>query len=277
LKLFEFEAKGFMKKAGIQVPQGIVCETVEEVRNAFIKLGGDVVLKSQVHVGGRGKAGGIKFPEAEEEASEMAGQLFNMKIKDESVERILVEKALDIKEEYYLGIITDPDASCPLLMFSADGGMDIEELAATKPDAIRKITIDPRYGLFGFRVQYELKKAGVEKGWRTKVVDLAKKLFQIYWAMDGELIEINPLVITDRGDLVAADAKGGPVLSLAHPEKGQQRGQRVRQRSLRTTMRGHHQPAAGGQGPGNRFAAAGHFTTALRERRSAMSFLPLSL
>ena len=207
MKLFEFEAKGFIKKAGIQVPQGIVCETIEEVRNAFIKLGGDVVLKSQVLAGGRGKASGIKFPQSEEETAEMAGRLFAAKIKKEPVERILVEKFLDIKEEYYLGIITDPDESCPLLMFSADGGMDIEELAATKPDAIRKIPIDPRYGLLGFRMQYELKTAGVEKVRHNKIIALARKLFQIYWAMDGELIEINPLVITGEGELVAADAK----------------------------------------------------------------------
>jgi succinyl-CoA synthetase beta subunit len=109
--------------------------------------------------------------------------------------------------EYYLGIITDPDEGCPLLMFSAEGGMDIEELAATEPEAIRKISIDPRYGLFGYQMQFELKEAGVDKGLHSAITGLARKLYQTYWNMDGELIEINPLVLTHEGVPMAADAK----------------------------------------------------------------------
>jgi len=207
MKLFEFEAKGFFRKAGIPVPEGVVAQTAEEARKAYSDLGGNVVLKSQVLVGGRGKAGGIKFPKSEKEAYEMAGQLFHMQIKGVPVEKILVEKALDIKREYYLGIITDPDEGCPLLMFSAEGGMEIEDLASQKPEAIKKVLIDPRYGLFGYQLQFELQEAGLPKELHNGIINVARRLYQTYWDMDGELIEINPLVVTNEGKVVAADAK----------------------------------------------------------------------
>ena len=207
MKLFEFEAKEFFKKGGVPVPEGIVAETPQAVKKAYNDLGGNVILKSQVLVGGRGKAGGIKFPKSEKEAYEMADELFKMKIKDEAVEKILVERALDIKQEYYLGIITDPDESCPLLMFSAEGGMEIEELSAQKPDAIRKVLIDPRYGLLGYQIQNELKEAGIPKEFHNGITSIARRLYQTYWDKDGELIEINPLVVTADGNILAADAK----------------------------------------------------------------------
>ncbi|MEA3441941.1 MAG: ADP-forming succinate--CoA ligase subunit beta [Chloroflexota bacterium] len=207
MKLLEFEAKGFFRKAGIPVPEGVVAQTAEEARKAYSDLGGNVVLKSQVLVGGRGKAGGIKFPKSEKEAYEMAGQLFRMQIKGVPVEKILVEKALDIKREYYLGIITDPDEGCPLLMFSAEGGMEIEDLASQKPAAIKRVLIDPRYGLFGYQLQFELQEAGLPKELHNGIINVARRLYQTYWDMDGELIEINPLVVTNEGKVVAADAK----------------------------------------------------------------------
>jgi len=207
MKLFEFEAKEFFKKGGVPIPEGIVAETPQAVRKAYSELGGNVALKSQVLAGGRGKAGGIKFPKSEKEAYEMAGKLFRMKIKGEPVEKILVERALDIKQEYYLGIITDPDLGCPLLMFSAEGGVEIEELSAQKPDAIRKVLIDPRYGLFGYQIKSELKEAGVPKELHNGITSIAKRLYQTYWDKDGELIEINPLVVTADGNILAADAK----------------------------------------------------------------------
>jgi succinyl-CoA synthetase beta subunit len=207
MKLFEFEAKEFFKKGGVPVPEGTVVETPQAVRMAYEELGGNVVLKSQVLVGGRGRAGGIKFPKSEKEAYEMAEELFNMKIKDEPVEKVLVERALDIKQEYYLGIITDPDEGCPILMFSAQGGMEIEDLAAQKPEAIRKVFIDPRYGLLGYQLQYELQEAGIPKELHNGIIGIARRLYQTYWDKDGELIEINPLVVTADGNIIAADAK----------------------------------------------------------------------
>jgi succinyl-CoA synthetase beta subunit len=207
MKLFEFEAKEFLKKGGVPVPEGTVVETPQAARAAYQELGRNVVLKSQVLVGGRGRAGGIKFPRSEEEAYKMSEELFNMKIKGEPVERVLVERALDIKQEYYLGIITDPDASCPLLMFSAEGGVEIEDLAAQKPEAIRKVLIDPRYGLLSYQLQNELKEAQIPKELHNSIIGIARRLYEIYWDKDGELIEINPLVVTTAGSIVAADAK----------------------------------------------------------------------
>lgn len=207
MKLFEFEAKGFFKKGGIPVPDGVVTSTPQEASKSYTELGGNVVLKSQVLAGGRGKAGGIKFPKSESEAYKMADNLLSMRIKGEPVEKILVERALDKKQEYYLGVITDPDEGCPLLMFSAEGGMDIEELAAKKPGALRKFFIDPRYGLMGYQLQYELKEAGLPLELHNGIINIARKLYKLYWDKDGELIEINPLVLTADGNIIAADAK----------------------------------------------------------------------
>jgi len=207
MKLFEFEAKEFFQKRGIPVPEGIVAETVDEVRKAYKELGGNVVLKSQVLVGGRGRAGGIKFPKLEKEAREIAEELFNMKINDEPVERILVERALDIKQEFYLGIVTDTNKGCPLLMFSAEGGVEIEELATLRPESIKKISISPTYGLPGYQLRYELKEAGVPREFHNSIINIAQRLYQMYWDMDGELIEINPLVVTADGHILAVDAK----------------------------------------------------------------------
>jgi len=238
MKLFEFEAKEFFRKRGIPVPEGIVAQTPEEARQAYNKLGGNVALKSQVLVGGRGKAGGIKFPKSETEAYEMAGKLLNMKIKDEPVERILVERALDIKQEYYLGIITDPDEGCPLLMFSTEGGMEIEELAAQKPDAIRKVLIDPRYGLLGYKLLFELKQAGIPQEFHNSIISIARGLYQTYWDMDGELIEINPLVVTGEGKILAADAKFNIDNSglFRHPEIPKRSAKTIEERAAEMTL-----------------------------------------
>jgi len=238
MKLFEFEAKEFFRKRGIPVPEGIVAQTPEEARQAYNKLGGNVALKSQVLVGGRGKAGGIKFPKSETEAYEMAGKLLNMKIKDEPVERILVERALDIKQEYYLGIITDPDEGCPLLMFSTEGGMEIEELAAQKHDAIRKVLIDPRYGLLGYKLLFELKQAGIPQEFHNSIISIARELYQTYWDMDGELIEINPLVVTGEGKILAADAKFNIDNSglFRHPEIPKRSAKTIEERAAEMTL-----------------------------------------
>lgn len=207
MKLYEYQAKELFSQKKIPVPQGIVCETPEEARLAFEKMGDDVVLKSQVLVGGRGKAGGIKFPKVADEAYKMASELFSKPLKGVQVEKVLVEKKLDIEKEYYIGIITDTDHACPLLMLSAEGGVEIEELARTKPDSIKKILIDSFQGLPAFKVRYHLKEAGVPTTLIDPLIKIATELYYLYWEMDGELIEINPLVITREGKLFAADAK----------------------------------------------------------------------
>lgn len=207
LKLYEYQAKQFFSQRKIPIPEGTVCETPEEARLACEKLAGEVVLKSQVLVGGRGKAGGIKFPKDPQEAFQMAVELLSKPLKGVRVERILVERRLDIEKEYYLGIITDTDHACPLLMFSAEGGMDIEDLARTRPGSIQRVLIDPFRGLPTYRVRYPLKEAGVPAPLIDPLIRIATELYRLYVDLDGELIEINPLVITREGKPVAADAK----------------------------------------------------------------------
>lgn len=207
MKLYEYQAKQFFGQRKIPIPEGEICDTPEKVRLAFEKFGGDVVLKSQALVGGRGKAGGIKFPTSADEAYEMGSGLLSKPLKGVQVEKVLVERRLDIEKEYYFGIITDTDHARPLLMFSAEGGMDIEELARTKPDSIKKVLIDPLVGLPTFKVRYPLKESGVSSSLIDPLIRITVELYRLYWEMDGELIEINPLVITREGKPVAADAK----------------------------------------------------------------------
>ena len=207
MKLYEYQAKQFLGQRKIPIPEGTVCETAEEARLAFEKMGGNGVLKSQVLVGGRGKAGGIKFPKSADEAYRMTAELLSKPLKGVRVEKVLLERRLDIEKEYYLGIITDTDHACPLLMFSAEGGVDIEELARTRPDSIKKVWVDPLQGLPLFKVRYPLKDAGVPVPLIDPLIRIATELYRLYWEMDGELIEINPLVITRDGKPVAADAK----------------------------------------------------------------------
>ena len=207
MKLYEYQAKQFFGQRKIPIPEGSVCATPEEARTAFEKMGGDVVLKAQVLVGGRGKAGGIKFPKNSEQAYQMASELLSTPLKGVPVKRVLVEKRLDIDKEFYLGIITDTDQAKPLLMFSAEGGVEIEELARTRPNAIKRVLIDPFIGLPGYRVRNALKEAGVPMSVMDALVRIAGELYRLYWDMDGELIEINPLVVTRDGKPMAADAK----------------------------------------------------------------------
>ena len=207
MKLFEFEAKKILVKKLIPVPEGILCADKDEIKRAYEDMGGNVVLKSQVLVGGRGKAGGILFPKNSQEAAEMGQKLLAVEIKGEPVQKILVEKALDIDEEYYLGIITDTDKGCPLLMFSAEGGMEIEDLAKERPESIKRTNINPLLGLSGHKVRYLLRDADVPLNYHNQIIKIAIALYKTYWEMDGELIEINPLVVTKQGEIVAADTK----------------------------------------------------------------------
>ncbi len=207
MRLYEYQAKQFFNQRKIPVPEGSVCETAADVRKAYETMGGNLVLKSQVLVGGRGKAGGITFPKSADEAQKMASEILSVPLKGVQAEKVLVERKLDIDKEYYLGIITDADHACPLLMFSAEGGMDIEELARTRPDSIKKVLVDPFVGLPSYKVRHSLKEAGVPVPLIDPLIKITLELYRLYWEMDGELIEINPLVITRDGKPIAADGK----------------------------------------------------------------------
>jgi succinyl-CoA synthetase beta subunit len=207
MKIHEYQAKEIFAKYGVPIPQGRVASTSDEVKNVALEIGRPVVVKAQVHVGGRGKAGGIKLAQTPGEAREAAEKILGMDIKGLTVAQVLVEEAADIKEEYYIGITTDRAARRNIVMVSAAGGIDIEEVAASTPEKIAKLHLDPAIGLQDFQIRqlaYDSKlPAAAVKG----IGPFLRALYKVYSDYDCSLAEINPLVLTGEGKLIAADAK----------------------------------------------------------------------
>ncbi|ADC65395.1 succinyl-CoA synthetase, beta subunit [Ferroglobus placidus DSM 10642] len=206
MRLHEYQAKQIFAKYGIKIPKGKLATTVEEVRKIAEELGGKVVLKSQILVGGRGKAGGIKLANSVEEAVEIAKDLFGKVIKGHRVEKIYVEEQLNIQREMYVGLTLDRAEKGIALIVSSVGGMDIEEIAAKHPEKIARITINPLYGLWDFQIREVLYKSGMPKELHKEITGIIKALYKILIDHEAELTEINPLVLTDKG-LFAADAR----------------------------------------------------------------------
>lgn len=207
MKLHEYQSKQIFAQRGIPIPKGKVATTAQEARDAAIELGGRVVIKSQVLVGGRGKAGGIKLAKSPQEAEDLAQQILTMNIKGLPVRKVLVDEAADIKQEIYLGITNDRAARRPVMMASSAGGVDIEEVARTHPEKIIRERIDPTLGLR----DYEARNIalGIElprEHWKA-FGQMASALFQVYLDSDATLAEINPLVITGDNRLMALDGK----------------------------------------------------------------------
>jgi len=207
VKLLEYEAKEILARRQIPVPEGVAARTEDEIAAACARLGGKAVLKAQVPAGGRGKAGGVLFPRDVEEAREMGRKLLGMAIQGEPVEAVLVEKALDIDREYYLAVTTDRKQGCPLLMFSSKGGMEIEDLVGKHPGAVKKRRIRPFVGLQAYQLRSMLKDAEGPPDVHDAIFEIATALYDAYWDLDGELIELNPLAVTATGELFAVDAK----------------------------------------------------------------------
>lgn len=209
MRTFEYQAKEILARYEIPTPRGIVCETAEDAVAAFDALGSAVVVKAQVLAGGRGKAGGIKFAVSKEEARAAAQQLLGTAIAGLPVARVLVEERLQIAAEFYLGVITDTDGyhGCPLLMIGSRGGMEIEDIAREDANAIRRAHIDPRYGIFPHHILSNLAEMSIPRKYHSQIEKVARQLYQAYWDMDGELAEINPLVVTAEDKVVAADAR----------------------------------------------------------------------
>jgi succinyl-CoA synthetase beta subunit len=207
LKLQEYQAKDILREYGVPVPAGKVCRTPEEVRTAAKEMGGVVVIKAQVLVGGRGKAGGVKVGKTPDEAAELASKILGMDIKGLTVEEVLVEPGLDIETEIYVGIVTDRGARKNAIIVSAAGGVDIEQVAEETPEKITKVWINPLLGLRDF----QCRQAGFDAGLRPEALKalpkVLKGLYDAYIAQDANLVEINPLVVTGDGRVVAADAK----------------------------------------------------------------------
>jgi succinyl-CoA synthetase beta subunit len=207
LKLFEYEAKQIAQQYGVLVPKGIVASTAQEAKEDFLKLNQPCMIKAQVLVAGRGKAGGIKPASSSEEAVQIAESLLSMTIKGEKPEKVLVEQRLASKHELYISIVVDRSSKCYTLLCSSEGGVDIEQVAATNPEKITRHKIDPLIGLQEFETRFVAKKLGYSGKQMNQLSSIIMKLNQIMLNYDAELIESNPLIETQNGDLIAADLR----------------------------------------------------------------------
>jgi succinyl-CoA synthetase beta subunit len=207
VNIHEYQAKEILRKAGVPIPPGRVGRTPDEAANIAREYGGTVVVKAQVHAGGRGKAGGVKLAKSADEAKALASKILGMQIKGLTVHQVLVTPAADIASEAYVGIIVDRAAKKPVFMVSPAGGIDIEEVAATTPEKILKLPVDTRYGLLpfqatqlGFFLYDDLRKV-------RAAGKIMQQLYTAFMQSGCSLAEINPLVTTSSGEIVALDAK----------------------------------------------------------------------
>ncbi|PUA34345.1 MAG: succinate--CoA ligase subunit beta [Candidatus Terraquivivens tikiterensis] len=207
MKLYEYEAKQLLSSYGIPVPEFGLAKTPEEAREIASRLGGKVVLKAQVLVAGRGKAGGIKFAESPQEAYEVAKGLLGMEIKGEKVNSLLVSKAVDIQRELYLSIVVDRSVGAASILASPEGGIDIEELAAKYPEKIVKVYVDPLVGLKAHHVRRVVGSMALSEEQKKALHDITLNLYRMFVELDCELAEINPLAVDRDGNLVPVDAK----------------------------------------------------------------------
>ncbi|MCD5408298.1 ADP-forming succinate--CoA ligase subunit beta [Candidatus Bipolaricaulota bacterium] len=204
MRLLEWQGREIFERAGIPVPPGALVKSPQEARRVAERLGGPVVLKAQVPVGGRGKAGGIKLAATPIQAEELAGTLLGARLKGVPVEALLAVRAAEIRSEHYLGITIDRDSRQPVFIYSPSGGVDIEEVARTRPEAVAKVPIPPLEGLYPFRLRrlFALAPAHLRK----ELFRLAGKLYGVFLEYECNLVEINPLAETEEG-LLALDAK----------------------------------------------------------------------
>ncbi len=207
MDLFEYQARDLFEKHGVPVLQGIVAETPEEAQAAAEKIGGVTVVKAQVKVGGRGKAGGVKVAKTPEEAREYASQILGMDIKGHTVKRVMIAQGADIAEEYYFSVLLDRANRTYLAMCSVEGGMEIEQLAAERPEALARVEVDPAAGLTQEKAREIVATAGFPEELREKVAAVIVKLGEVYAAEDATLVEVNPLVKTGDGQILALDGK----------------------------------------------------------------------
>jgi len=207
VNLHEYQARELLRRHGIPVPADAVADTPDQVRAVAQRLGGKVVVKAQVHAGGRGKAGGVKLANTPDEAAAHASRILGMQIKGLTVHKVLVAPAVEIASESYVGIVVDRGSQRPLLMVSAAGGVDIEEVAAATPEQIHRVAVDPRYGLLphqglglGLRLYRNVAQARL-------AAEIMTKLYAACYAVGASLAEINPLATTPDGQVLALDAK----------------------------------------------------------------------
>ena len=207
MDLFEYQARELFAKHGVPVLKGIVATTPEEAKAAAEEIGGLTVIKAQVKTGGRGKAGGVKLAKSPEEAYEHAKAILGMDIKGHTVHRVLVADGADIAEEYYFSLLLDRANRSYLAMCSVEGGMEIEQLATERPEALAKVEVDPLVGLDQAKAEEIVKVAGFSAELQEKVVPVLVKLGEVFSKEDATLVEVNPLVLTPEGTILALDGK----------------------------------------------------------------------
>ena len=206
--LFEYQARDIFEKHGVPVLGGVVATTVEEARLGAQQLGGGtVVVKAQVKTGGRGKAGGVKLAHSPEEAAEKAGEILGMDIKGHTVHRVMIAAGAKIAQEFYFSVLLDRSNRSYLAMASVEGGMEIEVLAVERPEALAKIEVDPNVGIDLAKATEIADAAGFAPEIKDQIVDAFIKLWDVYQAEDATLVEVNPLVLTEDGKIVALDGK----------------------------------------------------------------------
>jgi len=207
LNIHEYQAKEIFRKAGIPVPWGEVAKTPEEAEKLAADHGSAVVVKAQVHSGGRGKAGGVKLASNPEEARAAAEKILGMSIKELTVRKVLVTQAMDIASEIYVGVLLDRKSGGPLFMVSAAGGVDIEEVARTTPEKIHKFAVDPRKGLRAFEARNLAFQVMPDAKTAKAAARILMSLYKAFMNSDASLAEINPLIVTKDGEVWAIDAK----------------------------------------------------------------------
>jgi succinyl-CoA synthetase beta subunit len=207
LKLHEYQSKRIFAQYGVPIPQGDVAASPEQARQIAARLGTRVVIKAQVLVGGRGKAGGIRLADGPDEAEQVADQILGMNIKGLTVKKVLVDEAADIAKEIYLGIVIDRTKRRPVMMASAEGGVEIEEVARATPERIVKIAVDPFLRMQAYQGRELAFGISLSKGMVRDFVKIAQGLYNAFVGCDASLAEINPLVVTGDGKLLAVDGK----------------------------------------------------------------------
>lgn len=228
MKIHEYQGKELLRQFNVPVPNGIPAFNVDDAMAAAQKLGGPVwVVKAQIHAGGRGKGGGVKLAKSLDEVKKYSTEILGMQLKThqtgpegQKVNRLLIEDGADIKKEYYFSIVTDRGTQKNVIMASSEGGMDIEEVAATHPEKIIKVFVDPLVGLTDAQCDTVAKGIGIPDASIPMARDVFKNLYKTYWDTDASLVEINPLILEGNGKIKALDAKFNfdPNALYRHPE-----------------------------------------------------------
>jgi succinyl-CoA synthetase beta subunit len=208
MDLYEYQGKELFRRFGIPVSEGRPAESPEEARAAAEELGGQVVVKAQVLTGGRGKAGGIKLADGPDDAEARAAEILGLDIRGHVVRRLWIEKASDIAKEYYLSVTFDRGAKQALYMFTKEGGVDIEEVASERPEALARLHVDPLVGFQPYHARKLLHGAGIDDPNEAKqIAAIAARLYEVFVGCDAMLCEINPLIVTPAGEVKALDSK----------------------------------------------------------------------